>query len=120
MEFMILIHVNERYATPAPGSEAFERMTAAWTAYHQKLIDGGHWIAGATLAPSAAATTVHKTFGDTLSFRDGPYVETKEQLTGFYLIRADDLDEALRLAGEVPITLGALEVRPVLSRPDAT
>ncbi|MCW2525658.1 MAG: hypothetical protein JWM76_518 [Pseudonocardiales bacterium] len=113
MEYLILIHANENYAAPKPGTPAFDRMTAAWTAYNQKLVDGGHWIAGANLQPTATAKTVRKTFGDTLTFADGPYVDTKEQLGGFYLIEAADLDEALQLAGEIPIQLGYFEVRPV-------
>jgi hypothetical protein len=113
MEYLILIHRNENYALPKAGTAAFDQMTAAWAAYNQKLVDGGHWIAGANLQPTQTAKTIRKTFGDTLTFADGPYVETKEQLGGFYLIKAADLDEALRLAGEIPIQLGYIEVRPV-------
>ena len=65
---------------------------AGWFAYNQMLTDGGHFVAGASLQPSATATVVHN---DTGAVTDGPYVETKEQIGGFYVVSAADLDEAL-------------------------
>jgi hypothetical protein len=88
-------------------------------AYNQTLIEGGHWVAGASLMPTVTATTVHKTFGGDPTMTDGPYAETKEQLGGFYLIKAADLDEAIRLASGIPLPVCSLEVRPVAFRPDA-
>jgi hypothetical protein len=88
-------------------------------AYNQRLIDGGHWVSAANLAPTTTATTIRKAPGSAPSLTDGPYLETKEQLGGYYLIRASDLDEALELAGAVPIPAGSVEVRPVAFRPDA-
>lgn len=119
MEYMILIHGDENFASPAPGTPEFDDMMAGWFAYNQKLIDGGHWIAGASLQPTSTATTVRKTWGAEPGITDGPFAETKEQLSGFYLITAADLDEALQLAHELPIPVGSLEVRPVAFRPDA-
>jgi len=119
MEYMILIHSDENYATPAPGTEGFEQMMAGWMAYNQQLIDGGHWISAANLQPTTTATTIRKSFGAAQTVTDGPYIETKEQLGGFYLIKAADLDEALALAALIPLPAGALEVRPVAFRPDA-
>lgn len=117
MDYMILNHTVE---TPGPdfGTPEFEEMMGRWMAYNQKLIDGGHWISGASLAPSDTASTVQKSGGDA-SITDGPYAETKEQIGGFYLISAADLDEALALATEMPLDDGNLEVRPVAFRPDA-
>ncbi len=72
---------------------------------------------GAILHPTATATTVRVTGGrgGEVVSSDGPYAETKEALTGFYLIEAADLDEAVRIAAEIPATWnGAVEVRPVL------
>jgi hypothetical protein len=66
------------------------------------------------------ATTIRKSLGAPPSVTDGPYVETKEQLGGFYLIKAADLDEALALAETIPVPAGAIEVRPVAFRPDAS
>lgn len=119
MEYMILIHGDERFEAPAPGSPEFEQMMAGWMAYNQRLIDGGHWIAAANLQPTATATTVRKTFGAAPTVTDGPFAETKEQLGGFYLVRAADLDEAIELATALPIPVGSIEVRPVAFRPDA-
>ncbi len=117
MEYMIINHVEE-VEGPEPGSPEFGEMMGRWLAYNQKLIDGGHWVAGASLAPSVAATTLQKTGGEA-TVVDGPYAETKEQIGGFYLIKAADLDEALEVASWMPVDDGALEVRPVAFRPDA-
>ncbi|MFZ4517405.1 MAG: YciI family protein [Microthrixaceae bacterium] len=118
MEYLILIHQDESSEGPAPGTPEFDQMMAGWMAYNQELIDGGHWIAGASLAPTTTATTVRKSI-DGMSLTDGPFAETKEQLGGFYLVSAADLDEALELARRVPAPVGSIEVRPVAFRPDA-
>jgi len=119
MEYMILIHGDETFPTPQAGTPDFEQMMAGWMAYNQQLIDGGHWISAANLQPTSTATTVRKTFTGPSSVTDGPFAETKEQLGGFYLIKATDLDEALALASAIPIPAGSIEVRPVSFRPDA-
>lgn len=75
---------------------------------------------GAALYPTATATTVRVTGarGGDVVLSDGPYAETKEALTGFFLIEAADLDEALRIAAEIPAAWGgAVEVRPVIEFP---
>ncbi len=117
MEYMILNHTEETDDGPAPGTPEFEAFMGRWMAYNQMLIDGGHWVAGASLTPTEAATTLHKSGGSS-SVVDGPFAETKEQIGGFYLIEASDLDQALELAAAMPVDEGALEVRPVAFRPD--
>ncbi len=112
MDYMILIHSDETVEMPERGTAQFEQMMGDWMAYNQTLIDGGHWIAGASLQPTATATTVHEAPGVAPAITDGPYAETKEQLGGFYLISAQDLDEALELAAALPIPRAAIEVRP--------
>ncbi|MEJ1156398.1 YciI family protein [Microbacterium marmarense] len=119
MEYMILIHSDESYAMPEPGEQGFDEAMAAWMVFNQKLIDGGHWIAGANLEPTTTATTIHKVPGGAPTLTDGPYAETKEQLGGFYLVKAADLDEALALASSLPLPAASIEVRPVKVRPDA-
>lgn len=119
MEYMILIHGDESFSAPAPGDPGFDEMMAGWMAYNQILIDGGHWISGASLAPTSTATTVRKSFDAPPQIVDGPFAETKEQLGGFYLIKADDLDAAIELAKQLPMPAGSIEVRPVSFRPDA-
>jgi hypothetical protein len=119
MDYMINLYSDESVDIPGPGEPGFDEMMGEWFAYNQRLIDGGHWIAAASLAPTTTATTINKSFGAEPALTDGPYAETKEQLGGFYLISAKDLDEAISLAKDIPIPVGYFEVRPVAFRPDA-
>ena len=74
----------------------------------------GHFIAANRLLPAAAATTVRVRNGK-VSTTDGPFAETKEQLGGYYLLQARDLNEAIQLASRIPgARLGSIEVRPVM------
>jgi hypothetical protein len=114
MEYLLLINTEEAASTP--GSEGFEEGMVAWMAFNRRLVEGGHWIAGASLQPAETATVLHKSTG---AVTDGPFAETKEQIGGFYLISAADLDEALELARAMPLPGAAVEVRPVLFRADA-
>lgn len=118
MEYMIINHAVET-APPEYGTPDFEAFMGRWMAYNQMLIDGGHWVTGANLESTEAATTVHKSGGSVTATTDGPFAETKEQIGGFYVIEADGLDQALELAAAMPFDDGALEVRPVAFRPDA-
>ena len=119
MEYMILIHGDESIFPPGPGNAGFEGVSASFLAYNQLLIDGGHWVNGASLRPTATATTVRRSPGAEPQIVDGPFAETKEQLAGYYLISAKDLDEAIDLAKKIPIEAGSVEVRPVAFRTDA-
>lgn len=95
-----------------------------WHALNQECIAGverlsaeGKYISGQPLQPSAIATTVRVRNGETL-LTDGPFAETKEQLAGFYLLEANNLDEALQLASRIPpARLGSIEVRPTRELP---
>jgi hypothetical protein len=80
---------------------------------------GTNRIGKTSWSTKPAVTTVRKTFSGKPTTSDGPFAETKEQLGGYYLIKAKDLDEALALAAEIPIPVASLEVRPVAFRPDA-
>jgi hypothetical protein len=117
MDYMILIHTDEN-AYPERGTPEFDTYMAGWFAYNQRLMDGGHWITGGSLQQTPAATTIRRTANGS-AVTDGPYMETKEQLGGYYLIRAKDLDEALALAEGVPLPEASIEVRPIMFRPDA-
>jgi hypothetical protein len=118
MEYMLSIVVDESApAGPRPGEPGFAESMAGWAEYTRMLMSGGHWIAGASLAPSETATTVELSGG---RVSDGPYVETKEVLGGFYVVAAADLDEALRLASAIPMPGAHVEVRPIAMRPDAS
>ncbi len=81
--------------------------------YDQSLQDSGHRIAAEALQPVSTATTVRVRNGK-VSVTDGPFAETKEQLAGFYLIEARDLNEAIQLAARIPpAQVGSIEVRPI-------
>lgn len=82
-------------------------------AYCQSLQASGHLVAAEALQPVHTATTVRIRNGK-LSVTDGPFAETKEQLAGFYLIEARDLNEAIQLAAKIPpARVGSIEVRPI-------
>ena len=115
MEYMFLIHSAPTSGPSGPEDDGFAEMMAAWFAYNQMLVDGGHFISGASLQPTSTATTVSTTTG---AVTDGPYAETKEDIGGYYVVRADDLDQALDLARAIPTT-ASVEVRPLAFRPDA-
>ena len=119
MEYMLIINTDPTVPTPGPGDPGFEEFMGRWMAYNQRLIDGGHWVAGANLAPPDSATTVERRDGAPIATTDGPFAETKEVVSGFYLIKADNLDVALALAEALPVEAGHVEVRPVAFRPDA-
>jgi len=120
MEYMLLITVDESQVGPTPGSPAFDEYMAGFGTYNKMLMEGGHWINGGSLQPSALTTTVRLSDdGSAPAIVDGPFLETKEQLGGFYTISARDLDEALDLASKIPMQGGVIEVRPIAVRPDA-
>ena len=100
MEYMFLINVDETQGPPGdPSADGFEEMMAGWFAYNQMLTEGGHFVAGASLQPSATATVVHNGTG---AVTDGPYVETKELLGGFVILETETEDEALAIAKDWP------------------
>ncbi|GAB3370087.1 YciI family protein [Spongiibacter taiwanensis] len=77
------------------------------------LMDSGHFVAGQALQPVATATSLRVRNGK-VSVTDGPFAETKEQLAGFYLLEARDLNEALDKAAKIPpARIGTIEVRPI-------
>ena len=80
---------------------------------HQSIIQSGNFKAGDRLQPASTATTVRVRDGKTLT-TDGPFAETREQLGGYYLIEAKDLDAALGIAARIPgARYGSIEVRPI-------
>jgi hypothetical protein len=118
MQYMLLIHSEEaamQRATP----DDMQKMMGAYMAYTQAMKEAGVWIAGDALQPSSTASTVRIVDGKT-QVLDGPYAEAKEQLAGYYLIEAPDLDTALVWAARCPgANGGAMEVRPVWVLPRA-
>jgi hypothetical protein len=111
MEYMLLIYGDEN-AWNGLSKQEIESTLAAYGAYTQELIAAGVLRAGSELAPVTTATTVRVRNGKTLT-TDGPFAETKEQLGGYYLIDAPNLDEAIKWAAKIPSALfGSIEIRP--------
>jgi hypothetical protein len=112
MEYMILIYSDERGWKDVEEAK-LKAMYAEYGNYTQELIKAGVMRGGSELKPSTTATTLRVRGGKVLS-TDGPFAETKEQLGGYYLIDAPNLDEALKWAAKCPGTkMGAVEVRPL-------
>jgi hypothetical protein len=118
MKYLLLIYSEEsRWATMSE-AEAGEVM-AEYMKFTRDIIASGNHLAGNALQPTATATSVRVRDGKTLS-TDGPFAETREQLGGFYLVEAKDLDEAIALAARIPSArVGTIEVRPIMPTPGA-
>ena len=113
MEYMLLIHGDEKRWAKMPSDER-STIHQAYVAFTQSIVKSGHFRAGAQLQPTSTATTVRVRGGKTLT-TDGPFAETREQLGGYYLVEAKNLDEAIAIAARVPSAkLGSIEVRPVM------
>ena len=85
--------------------------------FTQEIKASGQYVAGARLHPTTSATSVRVRDGKRL-VTDGPFAETREQLGGYYLIDANDLDEAIAVAARIPgARMGTIEVRPVMDVP---
>ncbi|HTB19947.1 MAG TPA: YciI family protein [Bryobacteraceae bacterium] len=113
MQYLLLIYDNE--ANFANMSQAdFATMLQDYGRFTQSIQQSGHHRAGQQLQPVATASTVRVRDGKR-QVTDGPFAETREQLGGFYLIEAKDLDEALAIAEQVPSArIGSIEVRPLV------
>ena len=112
MNYMILIYQDAAMAN-APMDPAAP-VSAPWIAYTKALIEAGVMVGGSRMAAPAAATTVRVRDGRR-QVQDGPYADTKEQLAGYYIINAADLDAALDWAAKCPGAVsGIIEVRPLV------
>jgi hypothetical protein len=112
MKYMLLIYSNDAEMEARPEAARTE-ITAAYMAYAQAMVQAGVMVAGDRLRPASTATTV-RTTGGKPQVLDGPYAETKEQLGGYFLIEAPDLDAALSWAQRCPgVAYGSIEVRPI-------
>jgi hypothetical protein len=113
MQYLLLIYRNEADLGKM-GPADRKQMMEDYGAYTQSIIQSGHFKAGDGLQPATTATTVRVREGKTLT-TDGPFAETREQLGGYYLVEAKDLDTALGLAARIPgAKAGSIEVRPVM------
>lgn len=117
MQYLLVITVDETLPMPSPGEPGFAEMAAGWAEYNKALYSAGVLVDASQLAPSLTATTVRFTPGTTPEVLDGPFVEAKEQVAGYYRIRVADLDAALGWAARMPIPVGRVEVRPIVVAP---
>ncbi|MGA2288367.1 YciI family protein [Bradyrhizobium sp.] len=112
MQYLLMIYQNEAEAGKMDAA-AGKKMMEEYGTFTQGIIQSGNFKAGDRLQPSATATTVRVRDGKTLT-TDGPFAETREQLGGYYLIEAKDLDAALAIAARIPTARsGSIEVRPI-------
>jgi hypothetical protein len=111
MRYLCLIVWDEERLAALPREE-LNRLNAAHLALNEELVASGHFVEAEPLEPAAMTTTVRVRGGKT-AVVDGPFVETKEQVAGFYLIEARDLNEAIQVAARFPSSpYAAVEVRP--------
>ena len=112
MKYICLVYLVEKEMDAMTKKEA-DTCTEESLAYDEVLQKAGHMIAAHALQPVEAATTIRVRNGK-LSTTDGPFAETKEQLGGFILIEARDLNDALQVAARIPMARrGSIEVRPI-------
>ena len=105
MKYLCLVYLDENRLHELPDEDCVE--------YDASIRKSGHCIASEALQSVQTATTVRVRNGK-MSITDGPFAETKEQLAGFYMIEARDLNEAIQIAAKIPpARVGSIEVRPV-------
>jgi hypothetical protein len=112
MQYLMLIYHNEAdWAKLTPAQQG--AMYQDYGQFTKEITEKGKFIAGSQLKPVATATTVRVRDGKRVT-TDGPFAETKEQLGGYYLVDANDLDEAIAIAARIPSARnGSIEVRPL-------
>ena len=113
MQYLLLIYHNEKQwetKTPAELGKIYQD----YGVFTKGITDAGNYKGGNPLEPTSKATTVRVRDNKKL-ITDGPFAETKEQLGGYYLVEAKDLDEALAIAANIPAAAyGSIEVRPIM------
>lgn len=114
MQYLLMIYGNEAAmagATPAD----MAAMRETYAQFTREIVASGHFKGGEQLRPAATATSVRVRDGKPL-MTDGPFAETREQLAGYYVIEARDLDEATAIAARIPgAKTGTIEVRPIVT-----
>jgi hypothetical protein len=113
MRYLCLIYDEESRINEMSKDEG-DAFMGEYFAFTDGIRESGQYVAGEALHPVATATTVRIRNGK-MSTTDGPFAETKEQLGGFYLIEAADLNEAIEIAAKIPSArTGSVEVRPIV------
>lgn len=112
MQYLLMIYQNEVEYAKNDAATA-QKLMAEYQTFTQGIIQNGNFKAGDRLRPTTTATTVRVRDGKTLTV-DGPFAETREQLGGYYLVEAKDLDAAIEIAARIPSArIGSIEVRPI-------
>jgi hypothetical protein len=113
MQYALLIYASEQDWASQTEEES-QAQFQEYMSFTKDIVDRGIYKGGEALQPIATATTVRVRDGETLT-TDGPFAETKEQLGGFYVVEAKDLDEAIEIAARIPdVRRGSIEVRPIM------
>ncbi|HLV85329.1 MAG TPA: YciI family protein [Candidatus Sulfotelmatobacter sp.] len=110
MQYMMLIYLEENAITEEERANCYQESAA----YARKLNEEGKFIATSPLQPTSTATSIRQHGGKRV-IRDGPFAETREQLGGFFIVEAQNRDEALEIASRIPAgRFGTVEVRPLV------
>jgi hypothetical protein len=118
MKYLCLIYEDETFWTRTPKPE-LDAIMADYRTFGTTYIPTGHVLGGNALQPTATATTIRVRNGK-VSTTDGPFAETREQLGGYYLLEAKDLNEAIQIAAKIPgAKTGSVEVRPIMEVPES-
>jgi hypothetical protein len=113
MKYLCLIYEDETMWQKLPKAEV-DKLYAEYSAFKDGIKKSGHLVGCNPLQPAHTATTVRLRNGK-VSTIDGPFAETKEQLGGYFLIEARDLNDAIQVASRIPSArLGSIEVRPIM------
>ena len=113
MKYLCLIYDDEKKLSGMSKAES-DAFMGEYFQFTEGIRKSGHYVAGEALEPVGSATTVRVRNGK-MSTTDGPYAETKEQLGGYFLIEAKDLNDALQVASRIPSAkTGSIEVRPIM------
>jgi hypothetical protein len=112
MQYLLLIYSNEKEVA-ALNPSVLGSMMGEYMEFTKEIVQAGQFKAGDRLKPTSAATTVRVRNGQ-VATTDGPFAETREQLGGYYLVDAKNLDEAISIAARIPgARIGSIEVRPI-------
>ena len=113
MKYLCLIYDDEKNLASMAKTE-MDALMGEYRAFSESIKASGHHVAGHQLQPVHTATSVRVRNGK-MSTTDGPFAETKEQLGGFYMIDAKDLNDAIQVASRIPSAkIGTIEVRPIV------
>ncbi len=116
-QYMFAVHMVE--GEPVPSDEEMQRAFRQVDEFNKEVMESGAWVFAGGLHPPTSATVVRVQDGDVLT-TDGPFAETKEQLGGFWVLEAPDLDAALALAARASAAcMAPVEVRPFQDEPEA-